>query len=46
MHSKGLATSSVYRSSVFQMGVIGFAELVAVNPPAPECGRWDFKLDY
>jgi hypothetical protein len=40
MHSKGLATSAVFRSSVFQIYFLGLSKLVAVKSPAPECGRW------
>ncbi len=39
MHFKGLATSAVSRSSVFQINFRGLSKLVAVKPPAPECGR-------
>ena len=39
MHFKGLATSAVFRSSVFQIYFLGLLKLVAVKSPAPECGR-------
>jgi hypothetical protein len=43
MHSKGLATTAVFRSLVFQVYFLGLSKLVAVNPPAPECGRYALK---
>jgi hypothetical protein len=40
MHFKGLATCAVFRSSGFQIYFLGSSKLVAVKPPAPECGRY------
>ena len=37
--AKGLATSAVFRSSVFQINFLGLAKFVAINSPAPESGR-------
>ena len=46
MHSKGLATSAVSRSSVFQIHFFGLSKLVAVKSPAPECGRYALQYKY
>jgi hypothetical protein len=39
MGYKGQATSAVFRSSVFQIRLLGLSRVVAAKPLAPEPGR-------
>jgi len=39
-HYRGLATSALFRGPVFKIHFLGLSKLVAVETPAPECGRY------